>query len=494
MRATFRTAFDTTSVVELCRRTTSLHGRDGRSLLSNEITELSQRAAVEVVPGRVRQPRDDLGGDAAAAFRPRRARPRPRARRSGVGTRPTPGADDERDLALRRLGEAAPRAPPRCRARPPRTASSARGTRRPRAPASTAASERSDAAQALRRLERDDRPPPRRESRARARRARPPCRGRKPTNAYALADEPARDERRLDRGRPGQHRHRRRPRRAPRARAARPGSEIAGIPASRDERDPLARLEPRQQLRDARRLVVLVVGEQRRASIPCRSSSPRVWRVSSASTTSASRSSSSTRSVTSSRFPIGVAQTASGTARYASAFERDQRGADQPGLAAELGAHEPHLLAGRRERLAAASRAPRRPRRSRSNAAMPKPPPITTTRRAEDVDERADRRSPRWWPISPSAGCRCSTRSCAVASGPSTRCASRSAARARSSTPRRGRGRSTRPGTARRPRRSPCGRARPSRGRAARRRRRRRRRRCRASAARGRARRGRRRA
>ena len=38
-----------------------------------------------------------------------------------------------------------------------------------------------------------------------------------------------------------------------------------------------------------------------------------MWRVSSASTTSASASSRSTRSVTSSRFPIGVAQTASGT-------------------------------------------------------------------------------------------------------------------------------------------------------------------------------------
>ena len=43
--------------------------------------------------------------------------------------------------------------------------------------------------------------------------------------------------------------------------------------------------------------------------MPCRSSSTRVWRVSSQAIRSAPLSTSSTRSVTSSRLPIGVGQT-----------------------------------------------------------------------------------------------------------------------------------------------------------------------------------------
>ena len=54
-------------------------------------------------------------------------------------------AEHQRDLALRRLGEALCELRARCRARPPRSASSAHGRRRPRAPGSNAASERSDA-------------------------------------------------------------------------------------------------------------------------------------------------------------------------------------------------------------------------------------------------------------------------------------------------------------------------------------------------------------
>ena len=62
---------------------------------------------------------------------------------SSSGPVPAPGAEHERDLALRRLRERAPRPRRPCRARPPRTASSARGRRRPAAPGSAAASERS---------------------------------------------------------------------------------------------------------------------------------------------------------------------------------------------------------------------------------------------------------------------------------------------------------------------------------------------------------------
>ncbi len=87
--------------------------------------------------------------------------------------------------------------------------------------------------------------------------------------------------------------------------------------------------------------------------------------------------------------------------------------------------------------------------------------------------------TPRWWPTDSSAGCRAADRSRAVACSPRTLLASRSR-RCRSSTTRHGLARRTRPCTARRPRRSPCGRARSTRERAARRRRSRRRPRFRA--------------
>src|SRR4051812_47322 len=67
--------------------------------------------------------------------------------------------------------------------------------------------------------------------------------------------------------------------------------------------------------------------------MPWRCSSPRVTRVSSASTTSASPSSRSTRRVTSSRLPIGVAQTESTSGDR---VEGDQAGADDARLLAEL--------------------------------------------------------------------------------------------------------------------------------------------------------------
>ena len=89
-----------------------------------------------------------------------------------------------------------------------------------------------------------------------------------------------------------------------------PGSTVTGTPALErggdqprarvvdprqarvaDERDPLARLEPRQELRRPRRLVVLVVAEQPRARCRAARAAPRVRRVSSQRTTSASRSS-----------------------------------------------------------------------------------------------------------------------------------------------------------------------------------------------------------
>ena len=93
------------------------------------------------------------------------------------------------------------------------------------------ASAASVAASASRRLEHDAREPARRAPRrgsARARRgARHPAEER-----VALGGEAARDERGLDRARAGQHDDLGSPPRAPRARAARPGSAISGMPAS----------------------------------------------------------------------------------------------------------------------------------------------------------------------------------------------------------------------------------------------------------------------
>src|SRR4051794_17585241 len=68
--------------------------------------------------------------------------------------------------------------------------------------------------------------------------------------------------------------------------------------------------------------------------------------------TSAERSSSSTRSVTSSRFPIGVAQTASGTV-LPGCVERDEAGADQAGGGPELCANDRHSSTGSCQCLAA---------------------------------------------------------------------------------------------------------------------------------------------
>ena len=134
-------------------------------------------------------------------------------------------------------------------------------------------------------------------------------------------------------------------------------------------------------------------------------------RVSSASTTSASRSSASTRNVTSSRLPIGVAQTASGTAPTLTRARREPRA--------------PRRSCRRRGRAARARSAPRPPRaaprggrpraparRAGRTAACPKPPPMTTTSgpNAFTADAIA---VPRCLPSSSSAGCLCSTRSCA---------------------------------------------------------------------------------
>ena len=88
-----------------------------------------------------------------------------------------------------------------------------------------------------------------------------------------------------------------------------------------------------------------------RTRTPCRSSSLRVCRVSSQSTTSASASSRSTRNVTSSRFPIGVAQTASGMSALAQRLECDHPRADHACLHPELGRNDTDSVSRRDEAL-----------------------------------------------------------------------------------------------------------------------------------------------
>ena len=94
----------------------------------------------------------------------------------------------------------------------------------------------------------------------------------------ALPDEAARDQRRLDRRRAGQHRHRhaRLERRGDQARARIVDPRQARVA---DERHPLAGLQPRQQLGRPLRLVVLVVGEQPRPDLMPLQQAARVARV-----------------------------------------------------------------------------------------------------------------------------------------------------------------------------------------------------------------------
>src|SRR4029078_4688917 len=99
----------------------------------------------------------------------------------------------------------------------------------------------------------------------------------------------------------------------------------------------------------------------------------------------------------SSRVPIGVAHTASGTSEP---FERHQSGADQPGAAAELCAHDLERLAPRRESLTHdAGRVPPGSERVTQdgeacggNEVIERSDPEATAddhaRRPEDIDER----------------------------------------------------------------------------------------------------------
>ena len=99
-----------------------------------------------------------------------------------------------------------------------------------------------------------------------------------PDEPVLLAGEPARDERRLDRGRPGKHGHgdtrRERGGDDPRAGVVHPGQPGIG-----DERHPLACDEARHELGDPTRLVVLVVGEKPRPNPVALEQDARVARV-----------------------------------------------------------------------------------------------------------------------------------------------------------------------------------------------------------------------
>ena len=195
--------------------------------------------------------------------------------------------------------------------------------------------------------------------------------------AVPLRDEPADDERRLDRRRARQHRDddariERRPH-EPRARIGDPRQ--AGV---RDERDSLA---GEQAAAAAPRRAPPRCARGRRAAAP-RSRGARAVRACAACPRRGRRrlraARASTRSVTSSRLPIGVAQTASGTGYAASSASNAISPAPiSPASRAELGEREPHLVPPG----SSASRkiTDRAGPSSSSPAAIPKPPPITTT-------------------------------------------------------------------------------------------------------------------
>ena len=215
--------------------TSVVRSENGRSrvgatvaVLSNEITKLSQSAAVEVVARDAAQPRDDLGRDAA--------------RRAGRDELPDRGertvdVERARHRARRRASplpsaarRSAPRARRRHRARPPRTASSARGTRRPRARDRTRRASASDAptrcgdSNATTAQPQDD------VSRQSAS-SSPALRGRKPTNAYGPPPRPLATSAVSTADAPGSTVTGTRASSAARTRRA-PGSETSGIPAS----------------------------------------------------------------------------------------------------------------------------------------------------------------------------------------------------------------------------------------------------------------------
>ena len=222
-----------------------------------------------------------------------------------------------------------------------------------------------------------------------------------------------------------------------------------------------------------------------RARISWRASRIAVRRVSSQSTTSAARSSSSTRRVTSSRFPIGVAQTASGTGHRSpsSASKPTKRGADEAGIVAEHRRHDPNALVGRvdRFRRAVFSAA----LEEMSPAAAPKPPPtmkISGSKRFTSEPSAIPRKCPSARPQRSPADpppCR-ADEEMGVRVGPVELPRLHGRPRPRAEPTRDGLARDRCLGRARRRRRRRDGRARPTRDRAGRRGRSRRRRRCRA--------------
>ena len=222
-----------------------------------------QRGAVEAVARVSGETRDEVRGRPPADARLDELGDRRERIRLGSALPLAAGADHERDLALREARRSAPRARRRSRERPPRSASSARGRRRPAARAARPASERrlagsrrGDSNATAGCGQRGELGPERARApsrRAAGTRGTGTARPTSPlaTSAVSTADGPGSTVT----GTPASS--------AAAIRRA-PGSLTPGRPASLVERDPLAGLEPRQQLGRPLRLVVLVVAEQPR--------------------------------------------------------------------------------------------------------------------------------------------------------------------------------------------------------------------------------------
>ena len=252
----------------------SIQGRSDSRVVNRDyrvVTECSGRGRSRTRPSAARRPR------------PRPAR---RAGRHQLPHRRQRTVDvAASDAAARRraspLPSAAPRSAPRAPSAGPRTTSSNRFVSSRHTATSRAGSSGRERAQRrrqpLRRLERDDGQPHDDVSRQSAS-SSPALRGRKPTNAYAPPPRPLATSAVSTADGPGSTVTGTSASSAARTSRA-PGSETTRHPGVRDERDALSRLEPRQQLGDARRLVVLVVGEERRGDLVPLEQPARVPRV-----------------------------------------------------------------------------------------------------------------------------------------------------------------------------------------------------------------------
>ena len=201
--------------------------------------------------------------------------------------------------------------------------------------------------------------------------------------------EAARDERRLDRARPGEHGHVD-PRRERRLDEAAARVVDARQPRVGDEGKRLARLQPRQQLARLARLVVTVDADERRAhgsrsgrGAPACDACPRRARGRRPGARPARGASRLRGSRSASRRP----EAASTATEPVERLEADEPGADEPRVVTEGRLDDPQLVVGRVQRLAAGGLL------GGAGRGSPTPPCRNHLRRRRPPGRRCSRRS-----------------------------------------------------------------------------------------------------